>query len=146
MLRMQQGGTALEVTMGLIWPYVSDHIRVPFWKKKKKKLNPGNQSACTQKQSLSLILQGTCCRKQMQTTLKIFSVFLLLLLASASAICRALLFLAQACAAVSHGWKIYPSPSGLTGEDFHYKEHVQQTTDCSCSHANFWALTGIHFE
>lgn len=36
MLRMQQGGTALEVTMGLIWPYVSDHIRVPFWKKKKK--------------------------------------------------------------------------------------------------------------
>lgn len=115
-------------------------------KKKKKKLNPGNQSVCTQKQSLSLILQGTCCRKQMQTTLKIFSVFLLLLLASASAICRALLFLAQACAAVSHGWKIYPSPSGLTGEDFHYKEHVQQTTDCSCSHANFWALTGIHFE
>lgn len=130
---MQQGRTASEVTMCFIWPLCLITYLCLF---EKQMLNPGNESACTQKGSLSLILQDTCYREQMQTTLKIFSVFFLLSLALVFLKLVVSLFLAQACSAVLHRRKIYPRPSGLTGEDFHYKEHVQQSTDCSCSHAN----------
>lgn len=86
------------MTQGIAWPLVLFAYTCFF----ETKINAGNPSGCTQKGShSSLILKDNCYREQMQTTLIIFSVFVVSF--SLSEMCGAQLLLAQDWADALHG-------------------------------------------